>query len=99
MYKFDDIISQLVEHIKKNLTKGYNQDTLRFSLISQGYSKITVENALEKANKELANTIPEVKEKPKIIYKIIGEDNKPIETINVSTQKKGFLKKIKDFFE
>ena len=96
MYKPRDITTQLIEHIKKNLAKGYNQDTLRFSLMSQGYSRITVENALEKANKELAKTIPEVKEKPKIIYKIIGEDNKPIQ---ISTQKNSFWRKIKDFFE
>ena len=96
MYKPGDITSQLVEHIKKNLAKGYNQDTIRFSLVEQGYSRITVENALEKANKELAKTIPEVKEKPKIIYKIIGEDNKPIQ---ISTKKNSFWRKIKDFFE
>ena len=91
MYKPTDAISQLVEHIKKNLSKGYNQDTLRFSLISQGYSRITVENALTRANKELAETIPEVKEKPKIIYKIIGENNKPIE---ISIQKQSFWKRM-----
>jgi hypothetical protein len=85
MYKPRDITTQLIEHIKKNLAKGYNQDTLRFSLIEQGYSKITVENALERANKELAEKVPEVKEKPKIIYKVIGEDNKPIQ---VSTKKR-----------
>ena len=84
-------IEQLTEYIKNNLVKGYNQDTLRFSLISQGYSKITVENALERANKELASDVPEVKEKPKIIYKLIGEDNRPIQ---VSTQKKGFWKSL-----
>ena len=91
MYKSKDVTSQLVEHIKKNLAKGYNQDTLRFSLISQGYSKITVENALEKANKELSNKIPEVKEKPKITYKIIGKDNKPIKVL---TPRKGFWQRI-----
>ena len=91
MYKPNDVTGQLVEHIKKNLTKGYNQDTLRFSLISQGYSKITVDNALERANKELSNRVPEVKEKPKIIYKIIGEDNKPIKVL---TPRKGFWKRI-----
>jgi len=91
MYKPRDITSQLIEHIKKNLAKGYNQDTLKFSLMSQGYSRITVENALEKANKELAETVPEVKEKPKIIYRLIGEDNNPIQ---VSEQKKGFWKSL-----
>tara|TARA_Y100000310_G_C20684027_1_gene817822 strand:+ start:2606 stop:2896 length:291 start_codon:yes stop_codon:yes gene_type:complete len=95
MYKHNDITTQLVEHIKKNLSKGYNQDTLRFSLISQGYSKITVENALERANKELANILPEVKEKPKIIYKLIGEDNKPVQIVET---RKSFFEKLKDFF-
>jgi hypothetical protein len=89
-----DITSQLVGYIKKNLAKGYNQDTLRFSLLSQGYSKITVENAIEKAHQQLSKTLPAIKEKPQIIYKIINQENQPIKTIEVSTGKKTFWKKL-----
>jgi hypothetical protein len=89
-----DITGQLVEYIKKNLAKGYNQDTLRFSLMSQGYSKITVENAIERAHKQLSETLPAIKEKPQIIYKVIDQENKPIKTIKVSTEKKSFWKRI-----
>ena len=89
-----DITSQLVEYIKKNLAKGYNQDTLRFSLLSQGYSKITVENAIEKAHQQLSTTLPAVKEKPQITYRIINEKNQPIKTIELSTGKKSFWKRI-----
>ena len=35
------IIEQLADYIKKNIVKGYNQDTLKYSLMSQGYSRIT----------------------------------------------------------
>ena len=81
-----DITGQLVEYIKKNLAKGYNQDTLRFSLMSQGYSKITVENAIERAHKQLSETLPAIKEKPQITYKVITEDN--TETITTMPLKK-----------
>ena len=66
--------NQLAEYIKKNLQKGYNQDTLRYSLISQGYSKISVDNAIDRAHKDLAKNIKPIKEKPQITYKIITED-------------------------
>ena len=40
----------IADYIKKNLKKGYTLDSLRFSLISQGYSKISVENAISGAS-------------------------------------------------
>ena len=66
-------IQQLVEHIKTNLNKGYTIDSLKFSLMDQGYSRVSVERAIELVNKELARTIPLMKEKPQITYKIIGD--------------------------
>jgi hypothetical protein len=86
-------IEQLTDYIKNNLVKGYNQDTLRFSLISQGYSKISVEKALENANKEIAETVPEMKEKPRISYRQVIDRNQEIE-ISSPQKKQGFLKKI-----
>tara|TARA_Y100000310_G_scaffold338728_1_gene429258 strand:- start:1235 stop:1537 length:303 start_codon:yes stop_codon:yes gene_type:complete len=100
MYQPKDVTGQLSEYIRKNLAKGYNQDTLKFSLMSQGYSRITVENALEKANKELATKIEPVKEKPRITYTIVDEQNRPIKTVNLPEEKsKGFFSKLKEIFE
>lgn len=70
-------IQKLADYIKKNLRKGYTLDSLRFSLINQGYSKISVENAIELMNRQLAMEIPFVKERPEIVYKIIEEDPEP----------------------
>ena len=64
-------IQQLTEHIKKNLKKGYTSDSLRFSLINQGYTKISIEKSIELANKQLADEIDELKEKPQITYRVI----------------------------
>jgi len=91
MYKPDNPITQLAEYIKENLEKGYNLDALRYSLINQGYSKISVERAIERANERIAEKIPPIKEKPQIIYKIVPEDSEPIE---VEPEKKGFWKKM-----
>ena len=75
---------QLADYIKKNLKKGYTIDSLRFSLINQGYTKISVENAIELANKQLATEIPLIKERPEIIYKIVEEDYSESNVNNIS---------------
>jgi hypothetical protein len=90
----------IADYIKKNLKKGYTLDSLRYSLISQGYSKISVENAIDLANKQMAKEIPSIKERPEIIYKVITEaeetkslGNNPHKIID-STTKKGFFNKL-----
>jgi predicted Zn-dependent protease len=78
MYEPKNYIDQIVEYILKNLKKGYTLDSLKYSLITQGYSRISVEDAIKIANQKLAQTIPPIKEKPQIIYKHITHDNKEI---------------------
>ena len=75
----EDYKSKLVNYFKKNLIKGYTPDSLRFALMSQGYSRTAVETALEQANVELAKKAPVLKEKPKIRYEIIDEYDKPVQ--------------------
>jgi hypothetical protein len=69
---------KIITYFKKNLAKGYTSDSLKFALMSQGYSRAIVEAAIEQANKELAEKAPVLKEKPVIKYEIIDEYNKPI---------------------
>ena len=92
MYQIN-YIEQLAKYIIKNLSKGYTLDSLRFSLIEQGYSKISIEKAIEIANKRMAAQIPKMKEKPQIIYKILDEENKPLH-FSENKPKKNFLKRI-----
>jgi hypothetical protein len=80
----------IADYIKKNLKKGYTLDSLRFSLISQGYSKISVENAIDLANKQMAKEIPQIKERPEIIYKVVTEAE------IIKTEPKSFWKKLLD---
>lgn len=70
---------KLVNYFKKNLIKGYTSDSLRFALMSQGYTRTAVDTALETANRELAERAPVLKEKPKIKYEIIDEYDRPVE--------------------
>ncbi|MBT4135778.1 hypothetical protein HOD75_04570 [archaeon] len=89
-----DHISQLSEYMEKNLMKGYPVDSLKFSLMSQGYSRISVDRAAEKANKRIAEQMPKMKEKPQIIRRVIT-DNEPIQiTQETPQEKQGFFKKI-----
>ena len=91
-------IQQLADYILKNLSKGYTVDSLRFSLINQGYSKISIDKAVEVANKRLAEKAPLMKERPQITYKILDEENKPIPISEIKIQK-GFLGKVSKFFK
>jgi len=93
-----DHIQQLANYIKRNLAKGYTMDALRFSLMKQGYSRISVEKAIELANEQLAASAPEMKEKPKITYTLLDEDGNPIQKTDIIPQKKSFWEKITDWF-
>lgn len=73
-----DSKKNLVVYFKKNLLKGYTAEALKIALINQGYSRITIEEALKQANQEIAAKAPVIKEKPVIKYEIVGEDDTPI---------------------
>jgi len=74
----NDYKRKLINYLKKNLRKGYTEDSLRWALVNQGYSRTAVEDAIQKAHQELAAKAPILKEKPKIKYEIVDEYNKPI---------------------
>ncbi len=69
---------KLVNYFKKNLKKGYTEESLKWALIRQGYSKIMVENAIKELHKELSKDAPELKDKPVIRYEILDEHNNPV---------------------
>ncbi len=73
-----DYKENLINHIKKNLKKGYTEEALKWALINQGYVRSIVENAIIEANKQLAQEVPVLKEKPRIKYEVYDKDNKPI---------------------
>lgn len=79
---------KLVEYIKRNLKKGYTLEALRWALINQDYSKVLIQKAIDEANKDLAKEAPVLKEKPRITYQVIDEDDKPI------TIKKSFWRRM-----
>ncbi len=70
---------KLTEYFKKNLRKGYTEESLRWALINQGYSRSIIDAALERTHKELAEEAPVIKEKPIIKYEILDENDKPLE--------------------
>lgn len=90
-----DYRNQLVDYFKKNINKGYTIDSLKFALLNQGYSKVSVEQAIMQMNKELAEQAPPiVKEKPKITYELYDEKNR-----KVKLNKSDFWDKIKSVFK
>jgi hypothetical protein len=89
----ENYIQHLVNYLHKNLSKGYTLEALKWALINQGYSKAIIQRAINQVNKELSEKALKLKEKPKIKYEIIDENNKPIKI------KKSFIKKIFNFFK
>ncbi|NCN86408.1 hypothetical protein GW932_01105 [archaeon] len=73
-----DYKHQLVDYFKRNLAKKYNHDTLKFALISQGYSRVAVLQAYEEAIKQMSEDAPVLKEKPIIRHEIYDMNNKLI---------------------
>ncbi len=66
-----DYIQQLANYIKKNLAKGYTLDSLKFALQDQGYSRTSIDRAIELANEQLAKLAPKMIEKPVIKYEAV----------------------------
>ncbi|MBU1252226.1 MAG: hypothetical protein KJ905_01860 [Nanoarchaeota archaeon] len=85
----EEYMRKLVDYVGRNVKKGYTIESLRWALVGQGYSRTSVEKAIEEFNKELARQAPVLKEKPVIKYEILDENNNPIE-IAMSWWKKFF---------
>jgi hypothetical protein len=85
---------ELIDYFKKNLSKSYTADSLKFALIDQGYSRAMIDQAIEQANKEIAETAPKLpQEKPIIRYEVYDHNNKPI-----NVEPFTFWEKIVNFF-
>jgi len=80
MIREKNLLDDLVDYIKKNLKKGYTLESLRWALINQGYSKLEVEKAIKRMEKELAEEAPILKTKPEIKHEIteLKQKKKPL---------------------
>ena len=65
---------KLVGYLKKNVKKGYTMESLKWALVTQGYSRSMVEEAIRQANQELAEEAPMLREKPEIKYEVVDEE-------------------------
>ena len=83
-----DYIQQLVNYIKRNLSKGYTTESLKWALVNQGHSRDSVDKAVSQANEQLALQAPKLVEKPVI-------------RVNVEPKiepKLGFFSRLKSWF-
>ena len=64
--------------------------------MNQGYSRITVEKAIELANKSIAEKIPLIKEKPQITYKVIETTDLQTNITTIPLKKKSWWKRFFD---
>jgi len=82
---------ELADHIKKNLSKGYTIDAIKYSLLGQNYSRTTVEKAIEIAQQQLAASVPKMIEKPKITYEVIDSDEMKKKVADQEASSRGFF--------
>ncbi len=83
-----DQTKSLIEYLEKNLKKGYKLEDLKWSLIAQGHSRVSVDKAVKFVS-EL--------EKAKHPQKIKEIQEFPIQDIKIQ-EKKSFFGRLKDFF-
>ena len=69
MFKEKNVIDEIIEYINKNTKKGYTQDSLRWALSNQGYSRIEIERAFKRIKSQLSSENSVVKATPEIEYK------------------------------
>lgn len=84
-----DQTKPLIEYLQKNIRKGYKLEDLKWSLIGQGHSKVSVDKAIEFVKEIEEAKKSEMPEKIEII--------RPVD-IPVK-EEKTFLQKLKSFFE
>jgi len=68
-------LKKLSDYMKRNLSKGYDTDSLKWALINQGHSKAAVEKAVEIARQELARESAISREKPVITHEVVTDDS------------------------
>ena len=84
----------LIEYFKKNISKGYKADSLKWVLINQGYTRTDVETAIHEAEMEMKVKKDE-DDKPKIKYEVYDENNRPIQVeLRKPFSLRNFLKKL-----
>ena len=84
----ESYIQQLADYIKRNLAKGYTVDSLRIALENQEYSRVSIDNAINLANEQLAAEAPRMQEKPVIKYEVVTP---------IIEEKKSFFQKIREW--
>jgi SOS response regulatory protein OraA/RecX len=89
---------QLADYIKKNISKGYTMDSLKYSLMKQGYSRTSIEKGMELANKQLAEIAPKMEEKPIVRFESVDEEELRKRMEAQDRADKGLFGRIKSWF-
>jgi len=91
-----DRITPILIYLKRNLSKGYKPEALKWALINEGYSRIEVEKGMKQVQEELDREIKIAENKAlkqaEAQASIIG-DEMPQEV-----ESQGFFSKVKGWF-
>ncbi len=70
---------KIVDYIKRNVSKGYTTESLKWALIGQGYTRNAIDAAFETAHKEIAETAPQVESLPEPKVEMVEQ---PVEKVS-----------------
>lgn len=88
---------EIINYLKRNLKKGYTKESLRHALLSQGHSRREIDNAIQRAEEELANSAPILKTRPEIKREIIHDaHDSENQIIHKKPEKKSLWKRLFD---
>lgn len=69
---------KLTDYLRKNMSKGYNIESLRWALVSQGYTRTDIDKAIEEVNREMEAAKKKLEEKPVVKYEVFDNDNQQV---------------------
>ncbi len=87
---------KLAEYFRKNISKGYTEESLKWALIRQGYSRHDILRASEQAKKDSMKEKSAGKEKPVIKYEFFDSKNQPVKP--KAGKLSSFVRFLKDLF-
>lgn len=82
-------LQKLADYIKRNISKGYTLDSLRWALVKQGKNRTEIERAVTLAQQQMAANAPKFQPTARVI----------IEKEEPKSVKKGIFAKFIDWFK
>lgn len=76
--KDTDYRKRLYDYLRKNMAKGYDPESLKWALVSQGYSRNDIDKAINDIKGEIEASKRASEEKPIVKYEVFDANNQQV---------------------